>query len=221
MKGQRVGYIRVRTADQNPERQLADIQLDRIFADKASGATTDRLQLIELLNYIREGDTVVVHTIDRLARSLVHLRELVDKITAKGATIEFLKEHLTYTLAPSPFARLTLDITAAFADFERAIIRERQCEGIAIAKAKGVYKVRSRKLLDQQAASLRQRAATGEKKAARAIQGEKSAMVEVGAVSPNRTHRALDPHQRLGGSWSSKSKPDPSSAGLVWRLSGN
>lgn len=166
VKGQRVGYIRVSSDDQHTDRQLADIKLDRVFTDKASGATLERPQLIAMLEYVREGDTVVVHSIDRLARSVVHLRELVDKITVKGAAVEFVKERLVYMLDPSPFARLTLDITAAFADFERAIIRERQREGIAIAKAKGVYKGRSRALSDDHAATIRARAAAGEKKAA-------------------------------------------------------
>ena len=166
VKGQRVGYIRVSSSEQNPERQLIDIQVDRTFTDMASGRTMDRPQLDELRKYVRDGDTVIVHSIDRLARSVVDLRRITDELTEKGVTIEFVKERLTYTLSPSPFAQLTLDITAAFAEFERSIIRERQREGIAIAKAKGKYKGRNQKLSPVEAESVVARATAGEKKSA-------------------------------------------------------
>lgn len=166
MKGQRVGYIRVSSSDQNPERQLIDVQVDRTFTDMASGRTMDRPQLDELRKYVREGDIVIVHSIDRLARSVVDLRRITDELTRKGVTIEFIKECLTYTLSPSPFAQLTLDITAAFAEFERSIIRERQREGITIAKAKGKYKGRNQKLSPGEVQTILARVAAGEKKAA-------------------------------------------------------
>ena len=124
-----------------------------------------RPQLDELRKYVREGDTVIVHSIDRLARSVVDLRKITEQLTRKGVTIEFVKERLVYTLSPSPFSQLTLDITAAFAEFERSIIRERQREGIAIAKAKGKYKGRNCKLSTDEVAIVRARAAVGEKKA--------------------------------------------------------
>lgn len=166
MKGQRVGYVRVSTSDQNPDRQLADVAVDRTFIDTASGRSTDRPQLKLLLEYVREGDTLVVHSIDRLARSLIDLHKLVHDLTEKGVHVEFVKEHLLYTRDPSPIAQLTLDMTGAFAAFERAVIRERQREGIAIAKARGVYKVRGRALTEEVADIIRARAAAGEKKAA-------------------------------------------------------
>lgn len=125
----------------------------------------DRPQLDELRKYVREGDTVVVHSIDRLARSVVDLRKITEQLTRKGVTIEFVKERLVYTLSPSPFSQLTLDITAAFAEFERSIIRERQREGIAIAKAKGKYKGRNRKLAPEVVDVVRSRVSAGEKKA--------------------------------------------------------
>lgn len=165
MKGQRVGYVRVSSADQNPERQLADINLDRHFIDTASGRDTERPQLQQLLAYVREGDTVVVHSMDRLARNLGDLRTLVDDMTSRGVRIEFIKENLSFTREASALAQLMLNMTGAFAEFERAIIRERQREGIAIAKAKGVYKGRQRALTDEQVVQLRQRTASGEKKA--------------------------------------------------------
>jgi DNA invertase Pin-like site-specific DNA recombinase len=141
MSGQRVGYVRVSTLDQNTERQLADQTLDRIFTDAASGKDTARPKLAEMIAYVREGDTVIVHAMDRLARNLDDLRALVRTLTAKGVQITFIKENLTFSGDSTPMAQLLLSMMGAFAEFERAIIRERQREGVAIAKAKGAYKV--------------------------------------------------------------------------------
>ena len=102
MHGQRVGYVRVSTLDQNEERQLDQVPLDRVFTDKASGKDTQRPQLGELLAYVRQGDTVVVHSMDRLARNVVDLRRLVEGLTARGVRVEFLKENLTFTGGTSP-----------------------------------------------------------------------------------------------------------------------
>ena len=106
MTGQRVGYVRVSTLDQNPERQLDQVSLDRIFTDKASGKDTARPQLVELLAFVREGDTVVVHSMDRLARNLDDLRKLVQQVTQRGVRVEFLKESLTFTGEDSPMSQL-------------------------------------------------------------------------------------------------------------------
>jgi DNA invertase Pin-like site-specific DNA recombinase len=92
MNGQRVGYVRVSAFDQNPERQLEDINLDRVFTDKASGKDVRREQLAEMLNYVRQGDTLVVHSMDRLARNLDDLRRIVQDLTKRGVCIEFVKE---------------------------------------------------------------------------------------------------------------------------------
>lgn len=101
MQGQRIGYIRVSSFDQNPERQLEHIQVDKVFIDKASGKDTQRPQLDVLLSFVREGDTVVVHSMDRLARNLDDLRRLVQGLTQRSVCIEFVKEHLTGTVANS------------------------------------------------------------------------------------------------------------------------
>ncbi|MCZ7153678.1 recombinase family protein, partial [Salmonella enterica] len=90
-----------------------------------------------LLSFVREGDTVVVHSMDRLARNLDDLRRLVQKLTQRGVRIEFLKEGLVFTGEDSPMANLMLSVMGAFAEFERALIRERQREGIALAKQRG------------------------------------------------------------------------------------
>jgi len=165
MHGQRVGYIRVSTFEQNPERQLDQVRLDRTFTDKASGKDTKRPELEALLAFVREGDTVVVHSMDRLARNLDDLRHLVQNLARRGIRIEFIKEGLTFTGEDSPMATLMLSVMGAFAEFERALLRERQREGITLAKQRGAYQGRKKALGPDQASSLRQRAQAGESKA--------------------------------------------------------
>lgn len=137
----RIGYTRVSTAEQNLDRQDLG-ELDKLFTEKASGKNVkDRPALNELLSYIREGDTVVVWSMDRLARSLVDLTNLVTEITDKGATLEFVTERMTFKAGTDdPFAKLQLHLLGAVAEFERSIIKQRQREGIQKARAKGVYK---------------------------------------------------------------------------------
>jgi len=137
LDGQRIGYIRVSSFDQNPERQLENAEVARVFTDTASGKDTHRPQLESLLTFVRQGDTVVVHSMDRLARNLDDLRRVVQGLTKRGVRIEFLKEHLVFTGEDSPMANLMLSVMGAFAQFERALIRERQREGIALAKQRG------------------------------------------------------------------------------------
>jgi DNA invertase Pin-like site-specific DNA recombinase len=165
MKGKRVGYIRVSSVDQNTVRQLEGIRLDRVFTDKASGKDTKRPQLEAMLEFVREGDLVVCHSMDRLARNLDDLRKLVVGLTKRNIRVEFVKESLTFTGEDSPMATLLLNVMGSFAQFERELIKERQREGIAIAKKNGVYKGRKPSLSAEQAAELRNRVAAGEKKA--------------------------------------------------------
>lgn len=166
MKGQRIGYVRVSSFDQNPERQLEQVQVDKVFTDKASGKDTQRPELDALLSFVRDGDTVVVHSMDRLARNLDDLRRLVQKLTKRGVRIEFAKECLTFTGEDSPMANLMLSVMGAFAEFERALIRERQREGIALAKQRGAYRGRKKSLSDAQIVELKRRVTDGEQKAA-------------------------------------------------------
>ena len=121
MIGQRVGYVRVSSFDQNPERQLEDVELDRTFSDKASGKDAKRPQLEALMTFVRAGDTVVVHSMDRLARNLDDLRRVVHGLTGRGVRIEFIKEGLSFTGEDSPMANLMLSVMGAFAEFERAL----------------------------------------------------------------------------------------------------
>ncbi len=165
MKGHRIGYVRVSSFDQNPERQLEQVQVDKVFVDKASGKDTLRPELDALLAFVREGDTVVVHSMDRVARNLDDLRRLVQRLTQRGVRIEFVKESLAFTGEDSPMANLMLSVMGAFAEFERALIKERQREGIALAKQRGAYRGRKKALTPERVAALRQRASTGEQKA--------------------------------------------------------
>lgn len=163
--GKRVGYIRTSTVEQNPARQLDQIQLDNLFIDHASGRSSSRPQLDALLAFVREGDTVLVHSMDRLARNLTHLRHLVQSLTQAGIHVQFLRENLTFTEKDSPIADLMLSLLGAFAEFERNLLRERQREGIALARLRGAYKGRKKALSPEQAAALCRRCLQGEPKA--------------------------------------------------------
>ena len=125
--------------DQNAERQLEGVVVDRTFLDKKSGKDVNREELEAMLAFVRHGDTVVVHSMDRLARNLDDLRRIVQTSTNKGVRIEFVKESLSFTGDDSPMANLMLSVMGAFAEFERALISERQREGIALAKQRGAY----------------------------------------------------------------------------------
>lgn len=162
----RVGYVRVSTVDQNTVRQLDGIEVERVFTDRASGKNTARPQLDEMIAFVRAGDTVLVHSMDRLARNLDDLRRLVRTLTGKGVRVEFVKESLVFTGEDSPMANLLLSVMGAFAEFERALILERQREGITAAKQRGAYTGRNPALTGEQATELRERAAAGERKSA-------------------------------------------------------
>ena len=158
-KGKTIGYLRVSSDDQNTERQLDGIELDKVFEDHCSGKNIDRPALQAMLDYVREGDTLYVHSMDRLARNVVDLLQMVERLTRDGVTIVFTKQALTFSGEPSPMNKLLLTMLGAMAEFERALIRERQAEGIAIAKRKGVYRGRKPKLDGAQVQELRLRAA--------------------------------------------------------------
>lgn len=164
-RGQRVAYVRVSAADQNEARQLEAVgECDRVYVEKESGRSrADREKLAECIGYLRDGDELVVASMDRLARSLVDLKQIVGEVTAKGASVVFVHERATYAAgAQDPRADLMLSLLGAFAEFERAIIRERQAEGIAIAKANGKYKGRKRVLTEGQIDRARDRIGKGE-----------------------------------------------------------
>jgi DNA invertase Pin-like site-specific DNA recombinase len=137
MTHQVVGYIRISSNSQNTARQLQGIKLDKEFVDIMSGNTTDRKGLADCIEYVRQGDQLVVDSIDRLARNLRDLQELVEKIISKGVSVKFIKENLTFNSNKDPMANLTLQMMGAFAEFERSMIKARQREGIDAARAAG------------------------------------------------------------------------------------
>ena len=161
-KGQVVGYIRVSTFEQNTARQLDGIECDEVFTDHASGKDTNRPQLQQCLKHLRKDDELVVHSMDRLARSLVDLRRLVDDLVAKGVKVRFIKENMTFGDTNDPCATLMLSVMGAVAEFERALLLERQREGIEVAKRAGKYTGRKPSLTDEQAQVLTARLAAGE-----------------------------------------------------------
>lgn len=164
--GEKLGYIRVSSLVQNTDRQLTDMELDRVFEDKVSGKDTNRPQLQELLLYCREGDIVHIHSLDRLGRNLEDLRNLVKQLVHKGVEVVFVKERLTFTAEKkNPMQELMFNIMGAFAEFERSLILERQREGIAIAKTNGVYKGRPQSMTEMKISEIKERIAAGEPKA--------------------------------------------------------
>ncbi|MGE0157057.1 MAG: recombinase family protein [Geobacter sp.] len=166
MAGKRIGYIRVSTADQHTDRQLAGLEFDRIFTDKASGKNTDRPQLTALMSYVRDGDHVYVHSLDRLARNLIDLRRIVSDLVKREITITFMSESLTFSPdQSSPMSTLLLNMLGAVAEFERSLIKERQREGIAAAKARGVYRGRRPSLTPAEITEIKRLASTGVSKA--------------------------------------------------------
>lgn len=147
VNNQIVGYIRVSTVEQKTERQLHEMALDKIFTDHVSGKTIERPALKEMLAYVREGDVVVVHSMDRLARNVEDLLHLVNYLNRNKVTIRFIKEGLTFDGGENPMGQLMLTIMGAVAQFELSLLHERQREGIARAKADGKYKGRPKKAI--------------------------------------------------------------------------
>mgnify|MGYP003665469111 CR=1 FL=1 len=141
-----VAYIRVSTVDQNTARQLDGLQFDRIFEDKVSGSTTNRAGLNELRDYVREGDSVHVHDISRMARNVGDLIKLIRDFNQAGVSVQFHKENLIFTGEDSPMNSLMLTLLGAVYQFEREMILERQREGIEKAKQAGKYKGRKKAL---------------------------------------------------------------------------
>jgi len=167
MAGKRIGYARVSSVDQNLGRQLEQLnaaRVDKIFSDRISGKSLERPQLQVMLQYLREEDTLVVCSMDRLARNLNDLKQFVDDLNGKKIIVQFLKENLSFSGDDSSMSKLLLNLLGAVAEFERELIKERQREGVAIAKKAGKYKGRKRVLVPEQVEAIKQRLATGANK---------------------------------------------------------
>lgn len=139
MSHQVVGYIRVSSQGQNTARQLAGLKLDKEFVDIMSGNIREREKLLDCIEYVREGDTLIVESIDRLARNLRDLQDILHSLFKKGVSVRFIKENLTFTGKDNPMANLMLQMMGAFAEFERTMIRSRQRDGIDAAKKAGKH----------------------------------------------------------------------------------
>src|SRR5665647_476125 len=137
--GRVLGYKRVSSLDQNTARQLDGIKINLEFEDKVSGKSMERPKLLELMRTAFKGDLVVVHSMDRLARNLIDLKNIVTELVTSGAQVQFLKEKLTFSGKADPYSELMLNLMGSFAEFERQLIKSRQAEGIAIKKAAGGY----------------------------------------------------------------------------------
>lgn len=158
-----IGYIRVSSTKQNTDRQLDGMKLDKTFTEKQSGKSADdRLELQNCIDYAREGDTIRVHSIDRLARNLADLQAIVEKLNAKGVAVQFEKENLKFAADGSnPMNKLMFQMLGAFAEFERSIIKERQREGIDKALSNGVKFGAKPKFSSEQIADIKARQSAG------------------------------------------------------------
>jgi DNA invertase Pin-like site-specific DNA recombinase len=165
MIGQRVGYVRVSSFDQNPERQLKDVDLDRTFSDKASGKDAKRPQLEALMTFVRAGDTVVVHSMDRLARNLDDLRQIVQTLTRRGIRIEFVKEHLAFTGEDSPMANLMLSVMGRSPSSSARSFANGNARG-SLSPSTRRLSGRKRSLSDSEIADVQRRVQRGEKQSA-------------------------------------------------------
>lgn len=167
MTGQVIGYARVSTAAQNEARQIESLgKCDRVFLDRASGASTaERPELKAALDYVRDGDVLRVPSMDRMARNTVDLLTLVKGLNERGVTVEFIKPNLKFSGDGDHIGQLMLTVLGGIAQFERALIRERQAEGIALAKARGVYKGRKPALSAEQVQQARDYVGAGVPKA--------------------------------------------------------
>jgi len=165
-RGRILGYKRVSSLEQNTARQLDGINLDLEFEDKISGKDMVRPELVALIKTAFTGDTVVVHSMDRLARNLIDLKKIVTELVAKGVEVQFVKEKLTFSGNTDHYSQLMLNLMGSFAEFERALIKSRQMEGIGIRKEKGLYKGvgRKREITDEQIEEINKRVSAGEKK---------------------------------------------------------
>lgn len=146
----KIGYIRVSTPDQNIERQLEGVIVDKKYIDYSSGDNKNRIELKKMMSYVKEGDHIYVHSIDRLARSLIDLRSIVDELVSKKVIITFLKENLHFGENNSIHNKFMLSLMGLFSEFEREIIKERQAEGIKLAKSRGAFKGGKKIITDEQ-----------------------------------------------------------------------
>ena len=173
MAGKRIAYIRVSSEGQNTSRQdqqIEELNVDKVFSEKVSGKNIqDRPQFLLMMDYAREDDIIYCAELSRWGRSLIDIKTTVTALTSKGVTVKFLKENLTFTNnQEDPMSNLLLGILSSLAEWERAVIKSRQMEGVKIAQEKGIYKERcgrKPKLTEEQIKEVQRRVKAGEKRA--------------------------------------------------------
>jgi DNA invertase Pin-like site-specific DNA recombinase len=187
MTGWNVGYIRVSSTEQNTARQLDGLQLNKTYTEKLSGKDADRPVLKECLSLLREGDTLHVHSIDRLARNLVDLQNIITTLTKRGVAVHFHKESLIFSGEANPMNKLMMQLIGAVAEFERTMINERRKEGVAIARKQGIKFGRPSKLSISQVEEAKKMIASGQ---------DKKSVAAYFGVSRTTLYDYLDPKTR-------------------------
>ena len=172
MAGKKLAYVRVSSEGQNTSRQdqqIEELNVDKVFSEKVSGKNIqDRPQFQLMLEYAREEDIIYCADLSRWGRSLMDIKTTVTALTSKGVTVVFLKENLTFSNCNNDMSNLLLGILSSLAEWERAVIKSRQMEGVKIAQEKGIYKERcgrKPKLTEEQIKQVKDRVEAGEKKA--------------------------------------------------------
>jgi DNA invertase Pin-like site-specific DNA recombinase len=172
MAGKKIAYIRVSSEGQNTSRQdqqIEELHVDKVFSEKVSGKNIqDRPQFQMMLEYAREDDIIYCADLSRWGRSLIDIKTTVTSLTKRGVTVIFLKENLTFSGNDDPMSNLLLGILSSLSEWERAVIKSRQMEGVKIAQEKGIYKERcgrKPKLTDEQIEEVKRRVEAGEKRA--------------------------------------------------------
>jgi DNA invertase Pin-like site-specific DNA recombinase len=172
MAGKKIAYIRVSSEGQNTSRQdqqIEELHVDKVFTEKVSGKNIqDRPQFQMMLEYAREDDIIYCADLSRWGRSLIDIKTTVTALTSKGVTVVFLKENLIFSGNDDPMSNLLLGILSSLSEWERAVIKSRQMEGVKIAQEKGIYKERcgrKPKLSDEQIEEVKRRVEAGEKRA--------------------------------------------------------
>jgi DNA invertase Pin-like site-specific DNA recombinase len=171
MAGKKIAYIRVSSEGQNTSRQdqqIEELHVDKVFTEKVSGRNIqDRPQFQMMFDYAREDDIIYCADLSRWGRSLIDIKTTITDLTKRGVTVTFLKENLTFSGNDDPMSNLLLGILSSLSEWERAVIKSRQMEGVKIAQEKGIYKERcgrKPKLTEEQMKEVKRRVADGEKR---------------------------------------------------------
>ena len=172
MAGKKLAYVRVSSIGQSTSRQdlqIEELNVDKVFTEKVSGKNIqDRPQFQLMLDYAREDDEIFCADLSRWGRSLMDIKSTISDLTKRGVSVTFLKENLTFSGNDDPMSNLLLGILSSLSEWERAVIKSRQMEGVKIAKERGIYKERcgrKPKLTEEQMIEVKQRLAAGETKA--------------------------------------------------------